>query len=77
MQRRSRAANWEHLQQLETWFRIPDAPTADRLAWIRRTLSAAAGTWRAWWPFWRGCPGASRGEGISSIQTSSKKIWSM
>jgi very-short-patch-repair endonuclease len=41
----------EHLQQLETWFRIPDAPTADRLAWIRRTLSAAAGTWRAWWPF--------------------------
>ena len=35
---------------LESWFRIRDAPPTDRIAWIRQTLSAAQGTWRAWWP---------------------------
>ena len=38
-------------QQLESWFRLRDAPPTDRIAWIRQTLSVAQGTWRTWWPF--------------------------
>ena len=38
-------------QQLESWFRLRDAPPTDRIAWIRQTLNVAQGTWRTWWPF--------------------------
>ncbi len=38
-------------QRLESWFRLRDAPPTDQIAWVRQTLSAAQGTWRAWWPF--------------------------
>lgn len=38
-------------QQLESWFRLRDAPPPDRIAAIRQTLNAAQGTWRTWWPF--------------------------
>ena len=38
-------------QELESWFRLRDAPPIDQIARIRQTLSTAQGTWRAWWPF--------------------------
>ena len=38
-------------QQLESWFRLRDAPPSDRIAVIRQTLNAAQGTWRNWLPF--------------------------
>jgi very-short-patch-repair endonuclease len=38
-------------KELESWFRLRDAPPIDQIARIRQTLSTAQGTWRAWWPF--------------------------
>ena len=40
-------------QELESWFRLRDAPPIDQIARIRQTLSTAQGTWRTVVALWR------------------------